>query len=123
MSEMVKCPSCGAAFEAKLVRCPYCKTAYDPAAEEEFMEKLEDVRTELASHKNDAGKAAGKALSKTVVLFAAAVVLILLLGFLLFALPALGDRKQKQDRKEEFRQKITESMPAEEGQGAESSQP
>ena len=37
------CPSCGAHFAATEPRCPYCGTMYVPAAEREYMEKLDTV--------------------------------------------------------------------------------
>ena len=38
--KIVNCETCGAEFDASLVRCPYCGTAYEPAAEDEYMDKL-----------------------------------------------------------------------------------
>ena len=61
---MVRCESCGGGFDASLVRCPYCGTAYEPAAEEEYMGKLEDVRDELSGHTKDADNAVWKTFKK-----------------------------------------------------------
>ena len=55
----VICPSCGAHFAATEPRCPYCGTMYVPAAEREYMEKLDDVREDLEDV-GDAGDAAGR---------------------------------------------------------------
>ena len=109
MKKMVNCSSCGAEFQAGLVRCPYCGTAYEPAAEEEYMDKLEGVRTELESHKDDAAKSTGKALLKAVVLFLLAVAVILALAIGIFILPEKRSRARQQERKAEFLQKNTVS--------------
>lgn len=105
MKKMVNCSSCGAAFDAGLVRCPYCGTAYEPAAEEEYMGKLEDVRTELEEHKDDAAKHTGKALLRAVGIFVLAVIIILILGISIFILPEMRSRQRKQEKKQEFLQK------------------
>lgn len=109
MKEYVNCSSCGAQFPAKLVRCPYCGTAYEPAAEEEYMGKLEDVRTELDQHKTDADKSTVKSVFRAVFIFIAVVVVILLLGIGANVLPELGSRARQREKKEEFLQKYTES--------------
>lgn len=43
----VICPNCGGEFQEQSARCPYCGTMYYPDAEEEYLEKLEHVRTDL----------------------------------------------------------------------------
>ena len=105
MQKMVSCSSCGAEFEAKLVRCPYCGTAYEPAAEEEYVGKLEGVRSELESHKGDAAKSTSKALIKTVIIFVLAVAVILALCIGVFSLPEMRSRERQQEKKAEFLQK------------------
>lgn len=42
------CSSCGGKFDDTLAKCPFCGTLNIPAAEDEYMEKLEDVREDLA---------------------------------------------------------------------------
>lgn len=42
------CPSCGGEFEDMLPKCPYCETLHIKGAEAEYMEKLEDVREDMA---------------------------------------------------------------------------
>ena len=63
----VICESCGAEYDASLVRCPYCGTAYEPAAEEEYMGKLEDVRSNLSTHTKDAERDIWKMFKKILV--------------------------------------------------------
>ena len=105
MKKMVKCTSCGAEFDAELVRCPYCGTAYEPAAEEEYMGQLENVRTELEGHREDAAKTTGKALFRSIVIFAVVVIIILALGLSIFVLPQMRYQKRQQEKKQEFLQK------------------
>ena len=109
MKEYVNCTSCGAQFPAKMIRCPYCGTAYEPAAEEEYMGKLEDVRTELDQHKKDADKSTGKSLLRVILIFAIVVAVILLLGIGFYLLPELGSRARQREKKEEFLQKYSVS--------------
>lgn len=52
MSEKIICPSCGAEFESDKVKCPFCGTIYYKAAEAEYMDKLEDVKEDLADLKD-----------------------------------------------------------------------
>lgn len=56
MSEKTVCPSCGAEFESDNVKCPFCGTIYYKAAEAEYMDKLEDVKEDLADLKDSARK-------------------------------------------------------------------
>ena len=44
----ILCKTCGAEYDASLVRCPFCGTAYAPAEESEYMDKLEDTRIDLS---------------------------------------------------------------------------
>ncbi|MDO5132192.1 MAG: zinc ribbon domain-containing protein [Eubacteriales bacterium] len=46
-SKQVICSQCGAMIPPGEARCPYCGSAYAPAAEREYMEKLEQVREDL----------------------------------------------------------------------------
>ena len=45
--EIVLCKNCGAEFSSSLPNCPYCGRMYLPAAEDAYMGKLEDMRTDL----------------------------------------------------------------------------
>ena len=47
MTEMIKCVSCGADYDAALRRCPYCGTATPEADEKEYMENVFETRREL----------------------------------------------------------------------------
>ena len=107
MEEKVICSSCGAQFPAGKVRCPYCGTAYEPAAEEEYMDKLEQVRTDLEGYKVNAAKTTGKALAKAVIVFAVVVLVVLILGIGIFLLPEMMRRQREQEKREEFLQKYS----------------
>lgn len=109
MKEYVNCTSCGAQFSAKEIRCPYCGTAYEPAAEEEYVGKLEDVRTELDQHKTDADKSTVKSLVRVILIFVTVVVVLLVLGLAANILPNLGSRARQRENKEEFMQKYSVS--------------
>lgn len=103
--KIAKCESCGAEFDAALVRCPYCGTAYEPAAEEEYMDKLEDVREDLSKHTKDADNATKKAFKK--ILIAAVIVIVIFAVLCIIALitPKSGskhDTDELNSRKQEL---------------------
>ena len=45
--QTVVCQNCGAEFPVSVSVCPYCRSIYLPAAETDYMEKLEDLRDDL----------------------------------------------------------------------------
>ncbi|MCR4762037.1 MAG: hypothetical protein K5696_00760 [Lachnospiraceae bacterium] len=47
MKSTIICKTCGAEYDVSRVRCPYCGTAYAPAEEEEYMDRLEEIREDL----------------------------------------------------------------------------
>jgi hypothetical protein len=47
MKKTIICKTCGAEYDVSLVRCPYCGTAYAPAEEAEYMDRLEEIREDL----------------------------------------------------------------------------
>lgn len=103
--KIVICESCGGEFDASLVRCPYCGTAYEPAAEEEYMGKLEDVREDLSKHTADADKALGKTFQKVLLIAILAVVIVALLCAAALIVPKSGHRHDSEElnsRKQEL---------------------
>lgn len=45
--KMIECASCGAHFDEMIPKCPYCGSMSIKGAEAEYMEKLEDVRSDM----------------------------------------------------------------------------
>ncbi len=99
---MVTCESCGAEFEEALVRCPYCGSGNANAEETEYMQQMEEIRTELESHKKDGDVQLKKGLGKvarTLLLAAAVIVILLLTGW---GLSYRSEQKERKERKEAF---------------------
>ena len=98
------CRSCGAEYDAALVRCPFCGTAHAPVEEEEYMNKLEDIREDLHMETERSEKRIKKGMSSTVraVLLVAIVIIMLLFGFLW--LSGRSERSRSDRKKEEFLQ-------------------
>ncbi|MBE5925295.1 MAG: hypothetical protein E7271_12710 [Lachnospiraceae bacterium] len=103
--KMVLCESCGAEFDATLVRCPYCGTGYAPAEEEEYMESLEGIRTDLDAHAEVADDSIKKGIGATVLvgLLVFIVLLSLLIGGVSISLKL--QRNKVENQKQEFLQK------------------
>ena len=98
------CRTCGAEYDVSLVRCPFCGTAYAPAEEEEYMDKLEDIRDDLHRQTEDGDKRIKKATGSTVftIFLVIVVILVLLFGILWFS---YRQEQSRSDRhKEEFLQ-------------------
>ena len=55
-TRIIICRSCGADYDAKLSSCPYCGTMNLPAAESEYMDKLEHMRRDLEGLEGFAGQ-------------------------------------------------------------------
>ena len=47
MSKLIKCPNCGADIDESLSKCPYCGYINIEGAEDQYMDKLEDMRSRL----------------------------------------------------------------------------
>ena len=101
----IKCESCGGEFDASLVRCPYCGTAYEPAAEEEYMDKLEDVRDDLSDHTKDADNAVGKTFKKILLIAIIVTVIFAVLCIIALITPKSSskhDLNELNNRKQEL---------------------
>lgn len=79
----IVCSSCGASFDKNLSKCPYCETLNVPAAEAEYMEKLEDVRENLddlqavpTQEVKEAIDRSGRYMRRVVVIVAVVVLLV-----------------------------------------------
>ena len=94
------CPSCGGEFEDTLPKCPYCDTLHIKGAEAEYMQKLEDVREDMAelsavpvAETKKEFKKQGKFLGK---IFAVVLVIVLLPTILLALGGRIGDERDAQ---------------------------
>lgn len=76
------CPNCGGEFKEHNAKCPYCGTMYYPGAEEEYLKKLEHVRTDLEDlgsvPEQETVKAIKKRAGWVIKLAVAAIIVILL---------------------------------------------
>ena len=103
--KMVNCETCGGEFDASLVRCPYCGTAYEPAAEEEYMGKLEKVREDLSEHTKDADHAVWKTFKKILLTSIIVIVIFAVLCLIVLIIPKSGskyDQDELNSRKQEL---------------------
>lgn len=80
----IKCPNCGAVFEAKEDKCPYCGYINPGGAEAKFLRDLEGKRQELDKVDDEARqeykdemKAGGKKALKLVCIVAIAIAVII----------------------------------------------
>lgn len=63
--QKIICTSCGAPYGADLPKCPYCGALNAAAAEEEYLEKLQDVRQDLEELKDESTRATGRELARS----------------------------------------------------------
>ena len=104
MKKMIVCKTCAAEFDASLVRCPYCGTAYAPAEEDEYMDKLEGVREDLHRQIEKGNTRIKKGMGSTVRAILIVIVVILLLLFGGLWLSGRSERSNSDRKKEEFLQ-------------------
>ena len=50
---MLRCPNCGAEYEAGLLRCPYCRSVDDYQDETEYLEDLDELKDKLEDMPED----------------------------------------------------------------------
>ncbi|MCR5476266.1 MAG: hypothetical protein K6E92_01415 [Lachnospiraceae bacterium] len=102
--KMIACSTCGAEYDASLIRCPYCGTGHAPAEEDEYMGKLEGIRTDLEGHREDGSRRLKKGFGR--MLCAALVAVALIAALILGVLQLSGNREKEKARqqKEEFLQ-------------------
>ena len=98
------CISCGAEYDASLVHCPFCGTAYAPVEEEEYMDKLEEIREDLHRQKEKGSTRIKKGIGSTVCIILLAIILIMLLLFGVLRFSAGQERNRIDRGKEEFLQ-------------------
>ncbi len=99
---IINCRSCGAEFDSSLPNCPYCGRMNLPAAESEYMAKLENIRGDLEDLGGLADKKAiahSRVLGRKLLIFAAAVIVI---AAAILAVRAVRDRSDAGKGREEF---------------------
>ena len=100
--KIINCKSCGAEFDALLPNCPYCGRMNLPAAEAEYMAKLENIRGDLEDLGGLAQKKArahSRVLGRKVLIAAAAVIF---LAAVILIVRAVRDREDAGKNREEF---------------------
>ena len=95
MSDLIKCPNCGADIDATLSKCPYCGYINIEGAEDQYMDKLEEMRNRLDVVDDEARDEYKKGLFKPlkVIIVVSIIVLVIFLTALL--LSARIDRANK----------------------------
>ena len=99
---IIICRSCGADYSADLSHCPYCGTMNLPAAETEYMNRLEDMRNDLGGLESLTGqetKRSFRALNRKVLL---AVVILALATGVFFGIHVYQERAEAQKIKDEY---------------------
>jgi hypothetical protein len=100
--KLILCATCGGEYDVSLVRCPYCGTAYAPAEEEEYMGQLEEIRSDLESHKEDGNKSLKSGLGTTVRIVILILALITLIILVSLFISGRVERSRSNRQKEEF---------------------
>ena len=88
MSKMIKCPNCGADIDETLSKCPYCGYINIEGAEDQYMDKLEDMRSKLDVVDDEARDEYKKGLFKplkVIIIVSVIVFVIFCVGLLLSA--------------------------------------
>ena len=99
---VIICRSCGADYSAKLPNCPYCGTMNLPAAEQAYMNKLENMRSDLEGLGGLAGRQAKKGFRSMRRKMLIAAMLLCLAAALLYGLHLRREKAETQREKAEF---------------------
>ena len=78
----VICENCGASFLADEERCPHCGAMHYAGAEKKYMNRLEDIREDMAELKTKAQETQAKSVKSGLLIGACAVTVILLVATL-----------------------------------------
>ncbi len=101
-SGIVCCPSCGAEFSSGLTNCPYCGTMNLPAAEQAYMGKLEDMRSDLDSLGSRTSREIRHQSFSVWKKFLLLLLLISVAGLALFFVHVKQERKETELQKQEL---------------------
>ena len=100
--QKIICPQCGAVIPPGEARCPYCLSAYAPGAEREYMEHLEEVRSDL-DQVGDVGRVAShREIGSVGRRIATVVGVILALAAVLFGIFLYMERCEVQKDRREY---------------------
>lgn len=102
IKKIINCRNCGAEFEASLPNCPYCGRMNLPAAESEYMTKLENIRGDLEELGGMAGRKAivhSRRMSRKLLTVLAAMFLI---AAVIVAVRAVQSRENAGKSREEY---------------------
>lgn len=101
--KIIECGSCGAHFDEMLPKCPYCGTASIKGAEAEYMDKLEDVRSDMEDLSAVPAEETKKELKKQTKFVLIVVGIILGMLLLLFSIEVFFSyREDKRDRQADY---------------------
>ena len=81
---MITCSGCGAIFHKEETKCPYCGQIYIPGAQKDYINKLYEIREDMAEVENLSEKVYHGEIRKNVKITGVilAVVFLLILGIL-----------------------------------------
>lgn len=101
--KLMECKSCGAHFDEMLPECPYCGTVSIKGAQAEYMEKLEDIRSDVEDLSAVPAQVTKKELKKQtkIILWALGICGALLLLCVLIEV-FFGYKPQERDEKADY---------------------
>ncbi len=99
---LIRCANCGAEFDAALPRCPYCGRMNVPAAEDEYMDHLEDIRTDLDDLEGLAGRKARERLKISARKILLTVLVLLAAAGLILFVRIRADRAEAEASRAEY---------------------
>ena len=105
------CPSCGASFNESEPKCPYCGTVYEPGAEKEYKEKLNDLRMDLDIVDNlaeDDYKSDFKAFLERFLPIVGTVLFIAVVALTVYKISTSGSRSANRVEMDESIQKLSD---------------
>ena len=89
---MYKCPNCGADIDKDAAKCPFCGYINEHGAEKQYMEKLDDVRSQLDNVDEEAAAEYGKSYKKVIKII---VIALIIAGVLAGVIAVLAYQAEK----------------------------
>lgn len=101
--KMMECKSCGAHFDEMLPACPYCGTASIKGAQAEYMDKLEDIRSDVEELSEVPSEVTKKELKKPIKIILWVIALCIAFLGICFAIEVFfGYKPQERDSKADY---------------------